>query len=236
LSNYVNKDNNFELTQASSGECPHCGEEAELIAIATPSFETLTKSRPRHVGLALRCSACNEPRFMRAKIRSYAADRIELSSNLVELERSREKFPYQYLPERIARSLRESLECYSADCHNAFALMCRRTVRESSDDLGKHMKLRWHDMFQDVIAVAGVDAATTRTIEIILFGPDEAVPEIGADESAVLIEVIKDLMYQCYVRAAKLQAAMRMRRFFAAEGDSVNVTPIAPQNRRTEPA
>jgi hypothetical protein len=33
----------------------------------------------------------------------------------------------------------------------------------------------------------------------------------------VLIEMIKDMVYQRYVRTAKLRAAMRMRRHFAEE-------------------
>ena len=63
------------------------------------------------------------------------------------------------------------------------------------------------------------------TVEAVLFGDDSDPPEITPDEAAVLVEVIKDLFYQSYVRTAKLRAAMRMRRFFA--GESTNVTPIA---------
>ena len=53
---------------------------------------------------------------------------------------------------------------------------------------------------------------------------------IGADEAAVLIEAIKDIFYQAYVRTAKLQAAMKMRRFFADE-HARNVTPIGRGRR-----
>jgi hypothetical protein len=41
----------------------------------------------------------------------------------------------------------------------------------------------------------------------------------------VLIEAVKDLFYQSYVRTAKLRAAMKMRRYFVDEG-ARNVTPI----------
>ncbi len=226
---YVNKDNNFELPKPVVRECPHCGTHAQLLPVATPSFEVLTKARPHQVGMAFRCAACNAPRFVRTAVRRFEPERVELSSNLVEVERTRERFPYDYLPEPIAHLLREALECYAADCHNAFALMCRRTVRASWRQLGGHARLRWHELFQDVVTAGNVDAATTRKLERVLFGTDENVPEIGAVEAAVLIEVIKDLFYQCYVRAAKLRAAMRMRRYFAG-----GASPLEYESRPEE--
>jgi hypothetical protein len=65
----------------------------------------------------------------------------------------------------------------------------------------------------------------------VLFAEDPAPPAIDADEAAVLIEVIKDLLYQSYVRTAKLQAAMKMRRYFAGEA-AQKVTPIDGRSRR----
>jgi hypothetical protein len=221
LANYVNKDNNFEQAEPTSRECPQCGAHAPLLPVATPSFEVLMKARPSQVGLVFRCSACGAPRFMRAAVRRFETQRVELSSNLVEVERRRERFAYGYLPEPIARLLREALECYAADCHNAFALMCRRTVHASWRELGGPARLRWHALFQDAVAAGAIDAATTCKLERVLFGADENVPEIGAVEAAVLIEIIKDLFYVCYVRAAKLRAAVRMRRYFAVLGGAL---------------
>ncbi|HEU4617026.1 MAG TPA: hypothetical protein VFV10_03255 [Gammaproteobacteria bacterium] len=180
----------------------------------------MTATRPKRVGIAFRCAACNEPRFLRATVRRFDSERVELSSNLVEVERVRERFPYVYLPKPIARLLREALECYAADCHIAFALMCRRTVHASWLALGKHARLRWHEMFQDAVRAGDVDSATTRKLEMVLFGLGETIPEIDAIQSAVLIEIVKDLYYQCYVRGAKLRAAMRIRRHFAGDRDA----------------
>ena len=41
----------------------------------------------------------------------------------------------------------------------------------------------------------------------------------------MLVEAVKDLFYQSYVRTAKLKAAMKMRRFFAGESPA-KITPI----------
>ena len=236
MATYVNKDNNFEQAEPTSRECPHCGAQARLLPLATPSFEVLSRTRPRHTGLVFRCSACNEPRFVRLAVRSYAEDRIELSSTLIEVERTKERFAYRYLPERIERLFRETLACYSADCFSAFAAMCRCTARASSRQLGRNGKLRWNEMFQNAVMLADVEAGTTRKLETVLFGADDSLPDVSADEAAVLIEVTKDILYQLYVRSAKLKAALKMRRYFAGESTRTNVTPLSPRGRRAESA
>jgi hypothetical protein len=84
---------------------------------------------------------------------------------------------------------------------------------------------RWQELLKDVLLIAEVDGNTARAIEASVFGDPKSLPAIGPDEAAVLIEAVKDLFYQAYVRTAKLQAAMRMRRFFAGE-HARKVTPI----------
>src|SRR5262245_66647841 len=86
LSVYVNKNNGFQQPEPVTRECPHCGAHAQLLPVATPSFETLSSARPRNVGLVFRCAACNEPRFIRATVRAIDDEQVELSATLVEVE------------------------------------------------------------------------------------------------------------------------------------------------------
>lgn len=225
MSIYVNKNNGFAQTEPIARECPHCGAHAQLIPIAAPSFEELAHTRPRHAGLLFRCAACNEPRFLRAAIRAVGAERIELAPHLVEVERTRERFQYNYVPDSVEQLLRETLECYSIGAHNAFATMCRRTTRAALRELDAAARGRWHDGVIDTLRVCDVDAATAHTVETVLFGADEELPRVSPDEAAVLVETLKDLFYQAYVRTAKLRATLKMRRFFANEAHG-NVTPI----------
>ncbi len=217
---YVKTDNTFEQAEPISRECPHCGAHAQLIPIATPSFEAIRSAGPRQVGIAFRCAACNEPRFGRAAVRSIDTVSVELSSNIIEVERSQQRFPYSYLPPAVERLFREALQCYNADCHNAFASMCRRTVQAAIADLGSNARLEWFELYKDVVSIGEIDETTAQVLETVLFGTDAAIPEIGADHAAVLVEMIKDMAYQCFVRTAKLRAAMRMRRYFAEEASS----------------
>ena len=235
MSIFIHQDNRFEQSETVSRECPHCGAHAQLLPVATPSFEALNSYRPRYVGIGFRCAACAEPRFTRAAVRAYEDSRIELSANLVEVERSREHFQFSYLPPPVERIFREALQCYTADCYNAFASMCRRTVQTSLADLGADAKLRWHDLFREVVAIVDLDDHVLQTLDSILFGADGPMPEIQAEEAAVLVEAIKDMVYQCYVRTAKLRAAMKMRRYFAAE-QTDKITSIAHHTRRAESA
>ena len=224
MSIYVNKNGGFEQPETVVRECPHCGAQAQLVPVATPSYEALIEAKPRHVGIVYRCAACNEPRFVRTAVRTLGPERVELATNLVEIERPHERFQYGYLPEPIERALRETLQCYTAGLHNAFASMVRRTVRAALKNLDANAPRQWRELTADVLRVGEVDAATADVVETVLFGMGEDPPELDADVAAILIEVVKDLLYQGYVRTAKLKAAIRMRRFFA--GESGNVTSI----------
>jgi hypothetical protein len=230
VSVYVNKNNSFEQIEVVARECPHCGAIAQLMPLATPSFEPLMQARPLHVGLVFTCAACHEPRFVRAAVRAFDAERIELSPNFIEVERARERFQYAYLGAEIEKTLREAFDCYTAGCYTAFALLSRHAVNRALDTLDGSARRRWQDLLQDVLRVAEVEGDMARAIEAALFGPPQSLPVVGADEAAVLIEAVKDLFYQAYVRTAKLQAAMRMRRYFAGE-NARKVTPIERARR-----
>jgi hypothetical protein len=216
-----------------SRECPHCGAYAQLLPLASPAFESLVRIRPKNVGLVYRCAACHEPRFVRAAIRAFERDRVELAPNLVEVERSRERFQYGYLPPDVERLLREAFECYTASCYTAFALLCRHAVAAALEPLDAAARRRWQELLREVLQIAEVDADYARSIEAAVFGDARRLPTVDEDEAAVLIEVVKDLFYQAYVRTAKLQAAVKMRRFFAAER-ARKVTPI--DRARRDPA
>jgi hypothetical protein len=66
-------------------------------------------------------------------------------------------------------------------------------------------------------------------VKKVIFGGDDEprpnLPALDASQAGVLLEVMKDLLYEAYVRRGKLQQAMMVRRFFVADpGDKV--TPL----------
>jgi hypothetical protein len=224
---YVKNNNDFEQTEPIVRECPHCGAQAPLVPIATPGFNELNAARPDHTGVAFRCAACNEPRFVKTAIRSFDADRIVLSANLVEIERSKEHFEYNYLPDKTQRLLREAFGCYTADLFLAFAILCRRTIQLANlAERGSHGS-DFERLFDDAATLGQIDPPTRAILHSVLFGTGPE-PAIDAEQSAVLIEIVKDMFRQRYVRTAKLRRAIKVRRYFVHETRQKNSAHGSP--------
>lgn len=201
--------------------CPHCQVFSHITAVSVPQYAELVAARPSQVGVVYRCDSCNGPIFLRFAVKMYAANRVELANNFVELERAREKFNFTYLPEFSEKLFREALGCYSSGHFNAFASMCRRTSQAVIRDLGENGRLRMFNQLAEAREMAEIDPDTFNTVKKVLFGTDAdadpSLPEIGEFEAGVLLELVKDMLYEAYVRKGKLQQAMMVRRFFAEE-------------------
>ena len=123
---------------------------------------------------------------------------------------------------------KEALTAYSAAAFNAFASMCRRTAVQVFADLGDSGKLRLFDELNEIRQIAEIDTETFTIVKRVIFDNDSdartSLPLIDAYQGGVLLEVMKDLLHQAYVRKGRLQQAMMVRRYFAE--DSANVTPL----------
>lgn len=211
-----------ELEERIGLECPYCGVYAHMSPQSVPDAATLLRDRPKHVGLVYQCDACRAPVFLRFAVREYSDNRVELLRNFVELERPKERFAFSYLPKHTEVMFREALTCYSNNSFNAFASMCRRAARSSYAALGEGGKLR---AFEEVLAaqdIAEIDEETFAPIKAILFGTsqEEDLPILNRAQAGILLEVLKDLFYQCFVRHGKLTRAIKVRQFFVSEEES----------------
>jgi hypothetical protein len=188
---------------------------------ALPTFDELLLKKPRSVGLVLRCHACTAPVFLRFATRAYANNRVELSPQAFDVERPIEKFAFNYVPEDVETFFREALICYSHNQFQAFASMCRRTAAVTFADLGNSTKLRLFDSIADVREMAEIDEDTFAVVMRIIFAgnaePLLDLPLIDTYQAAVLLEAMKDFLYQAYVRKGRLQKAMKVRKFFVEE-------------------
>ncbi len=195
--------------------CPHCEVYSHITAVSVPRYSEIVGNRPKHVGIVYRCDSCNAPVFLKFAVAVYATNRIELSSQFLELEQVREKFNFMHLPESIEKLTREALGCYSSGLFNAFASMCRRTVQSMISELGENGQLLIFELVKEASEMAELDRATMDAVRKVLFGSDAdrppAMPEIDADDAEILLEIVKDLIYQVYVRKGKLQRAAMLR-------------------------
>lgn len=197
--------------------CPHCQTLSHMSATGVPKFETLSRSRPRDIGIVFRCDACSEPVFLKFPVKAYTDIRIELGSNYVEIERARETFPLTYLPEQTEVLFKEALQCYASGHLQAFAAMCRRTAQSLFHELGEIGKLELFDTLQDIRVLAELDEDTFGVLRGVIFGTDADPwthqPWVDSQSAGILLEVMKDLLYQTFVRKSRLQQAMTVRRY-----------------------
>ncbi len=214
----------FHEDRELSITCPHCSAYSRMSVAAAPAFDELLMNKPRHIGLVMRCHACNSPVFLRFAAKVYGGQRIELSPQYAEIERPKEKYAFNYVPEPVERLFREALACYSNGLLQAFASMCQRTAHTAFNDLGESSKLRLFDQINDVRDIAEIDADTFALVVRVISGPEsDAAPDLpilDSYQAAVLLEVMKDFLYQAYVRKGRLQHAMKVRRFFVEESIS----------------
>lgn len=210
-----------DLEERVGLECPYCGTYAHMSAQAVPDAAALLRDKPKQVGLVYKCDACDSPVFLRFAVREYKDDRVELSPNFVELERPKERFAFSYLPKHTEVLFREALSCYSGNTYNAFASMCRRASKSAFAALGEGGKMRAFDEVMVAREIAGIDDESFAAIKEVLFGDGEHehLPLLNRAQAGILLEIMKDMFYQCFVRRGKLSRAIKVRRFFVSESN-----------------
>src|ERR1039458_8834923 len=114
---------------------------------------------------------------------------------------------------------KEALGCYTAGCYNAFGSMSRRTAQSLFRELGERGKLELFDALQEIRTLAELDDDTFASLRSVLFGSDSDPwpnqPLLDAERGGILLEVMRDLLYQTFVRKARLLQAMKFRKFVA---------------------
>ena len=191
---YITPENELHLEyQGIALTCPHCQTLTHLTAVAVPTFEELSRRKPKHIGIVFRCDACAEPVFLRFLVKAYNSLRVELATAYTEVERARENFPLTYLPDEAEGLFKEALQCYAAGCFNAFAFgaMSRRTAQSLFRTLGERGKLELFDSLQEIRTLAELDDDTFAALRGVLFGSDSDPwphqPEINAERAGVLL-------------------------------------------------
>jgi hypothetical protein len=215
---YVFSDNNPQniFDKHYALKCPHCGVQSNISAISIPRYELLLRFRPERVGIVYRCDSCNEPIFLRFTLRlDFNNSRAEILEIYEEVQRVRETFEFNYLPDEVQQDFRETLTCYSILAYNGFAAMCRRTVQSVCTDLGAEGSDKVLNQLKDLKEMAQIDDETFTVLkQIVIDGHDGAhphLPKLNPQRAGVLLELMKDVLYQLYVRKGKLQEAMALR-------------------------
>jgi hypothetical protein len=97
--------------------------------------------------------------------------------------------------------------------------MSRRTAQSLFRELGERGKLELFDKLQEIRGLADLDDDTFSVLRAVLFGSDSDPwpnhPNVNAERAGILLEVMRDLLYQTFVRKARLVQAVTFRKFVA---------------------
>jgi hypothetical protein len=80
--------------------------------------------------------------------------------------------------------------------------------------------MRIFEQCNEIRAMAEVELPTFNVVRRVLFDTDaarEGMPIITPVEAGVLLEFMRDILYENYVRKGRLQQAMMMRRYVAEQ-------------------
>lgn len=196
--------------------CPHCGAHSNVTAVSIPRYAYLQRFQPKRVVIGYQCDSCNDGIALRFyPMYDFGNNRVHLSGEFEELERPKESFEFKYLPEPVRADFQEALDCYSVGCLNAFAAMCRRCVQSAAGDLGANGTDKVIGQLKDLKDTAQIDDEMFLVLkQVIIDGHDGAhphLPSMSRARAGVLLELMKDVLYQLFVRRGKLQEAMQLR-------------------------
>jgi hypothetical protein len=201
--------------------CPHCATLSAMIPVSIPRFALMHRFKLKETGIVYRCSSCNRAVFLRHKVESLG-NPVKLSDTFEQVTTSLEPFEMQYLAGAVAEDFKEALTCYASSCWNAFAAMCRRCIQSISESLGAAGTTRVQSQLEELKSMGVTDEETFKQLHaIMLTGHDGAHPHLPAlspARAAVLLQLMKDVLYQLFVRPAKIREAGDLRKDAIAKG------------------
>lgn len=193
--------------------CPHCNVHAGMTAISIPRYELVHRFRLNQVGVVFRCDACNKPVFLQFAVELN--NPLRLSEDYKQIQGALEHFEHKYLPPEVAEDFKEALVCYASSSYNAFAAMCRRCLQSVATDLGADGSTKIEAQLKDLREMGIADDETFGQLkQIMLAGHDGAhphLPKLSQDRAGILLQLMKDVLYQLYVRPGKVREAAELR-------------------------
>lgn len=226
---YLKHDSSLEIIDKHfSLKCTHCNNATSITAISIPVYNSLFRYRVKNIGIVYKCNSCDEPIFLKFKNVVYDTgnNRVIISEEFETVENPTEVFEFEFLPERIKQDFAEALQCYSIKAYNAFAAMCRRSIQSAASELGTKGNDKVLRQIQDMKEMAEIDDETYDILkQIIIDGHDGShphLPQLSAPRAEILLELIKDIMYQLFVRKGKLSKAAELRKIQIATSHTDN--------------
>ncbi len=215
---FIPHDNDFSRVRDKfyTITCPNCGTKSNISAVSFPRFEIAARFNLERVGVVYSCDACHGPVFV-----SFMARILNGRLNIDEstfrmINQAIEPFDFQHIPSKVAVNFREALECYSIQAYNGFAAMCRRTIQSACTDLGTSGTDKIVKQITELKDIAQLNDEIFSVLkQIIIDGHDGAhphLPPVDSMRADVLLMLVKDILYELYIRRGQLQEAQKRRK------------------------
>ena len=107
--------------------------------------------------------------------------------------------------------------------------MCRRTIRAAQQGMPDAPAAGDERAAAATgLRIAEIDGTLAADIRRVIFGSDADpypnLPHADTTTAGVLLELMKDLLYQTYVRPRRLRQSLQIRRFFSEERGALPTT------------
>ncbi len=214
--------------------CPQCQQQTPMTPISRPDFAAISALKPETTALTFLCLKCREPVMVRYAIDDIGETEIKLSPAPPVAASADTKVNLNYLPGRVRKPYSDALGCYQHELIQPFALMCKQTVDAVIRDLGEGGRLRVFNHLEELRDIFDVEPQVFEAIGEVLFENKRSLVSnsvFGKTEAAVLLESMKDMLYQFYVREQRLKKAVSMRRFFAGQAGNDDGPAVKPLQR-----
>lgn len=201
-------------------KCPHCQSTVGLLPISVPKYSLVVKHKPKDVGLSYMCPACSSTVFLRFTYRNEPHE-VVISDEFRVVEFPKELYDFSKLPDSVALEFEEALDCYSNGSYNAFGVMCRRTIQAAGEELGTPGKDKVTAQVRELKERGLFDEETFKIADALVVNTHDSahpnLPRFDAKRADMVLALMKDVLYQLFVRFAYLDEANKLRT--AAIGD-----------------
>ena len=191
-----------------SGICPYCSCNSQFTLVSHVNAST---DNNKGSGIYI-CFSCHN--YIYIEWDYYIHGFNEGYCNPVIVNDSKPIFDFKYIPPLVIAPFREAIICYSKNCFNAFAAMCRRTIQAIFQDKGIESTTRIHNQLFHFIEQNNDTELNDIFNELIKSGHDGShphLPEVTNDRAILMLTLMDDIFDQIYRRPGRIGEAKRLR-------------------------
>lgn len=203
-------------------ECPACAT-ATRFSLTTSPLPSARREGVKTFVAGYACDACLAPIAIEWTINSWPEDGPPLVRDPRPVTPLGAAFDREGLPPEVDAPLSEATACWNAGAYNAFAWMCFRAIEAMGDDaLGAGSPAPVRDRIDDAMEVLGLPDGWKALVRRVLVPPDgrprPSLPAINRERATVLSAIVRDLVYELYVRPSRMKDSVRGCRALQRDG------------------